>query len=179
LSIYCKLNRCKQAIRAGLAHSLFICCVAAPTITAADAVIIRLGTGGSAGTYFPIGSLIAKAISGPVGIHKDQTFYERELIAVAQRGTGSDSNVQDVSQGLLEAGLAQADIVHWAYTGSGPFENEPARDNLRGLASLYVESVHLIARSDAGITTINDLENKRVSLAEVGSGTFYYSWLPC
>jgi len=132
---------------------------------------MRVGTGGSGGTYFPIGSLIAKAISGPAGIHLKEPFYEPELIAVAQRSTGSASNVQDVSQGLLEAGLAQADVVHWAFTGTGPFENEPARDNLRAVATLYVESVHLIARTDANINTIDDLKDKRVSLDEPGSGT--------
>jgi len=63
---------------------------------------MRLGTGGSAGTYFPIGSLIAKAISGPVGVHKHEPFFEPELIAIAQRSTGSESNVLDISQGLLE-----------------------------------------------------------------------------
>ncbi len=150
---------------------LFICCVATSSIAIAEPVIMRLGTGGSGGTYFPIGSIIAKAISGPAGIHKNESFYESELIAIAQRGTGSARNVLDVSQGLLEAGLAQADIVHWAFNGTGPFENDPARDNLRGLATLYIESVHLIVHPDAQIKTIKDLKNKRVSLDEEGSGT--------
>jgi len=150
---------------------LFVCCVVIPSISFAESVIIRVGTGGTEGTYFPIGSLIAKAISGPAGVNKQESFYESELIAIPQRGTGAESNVQDVSQGLLEAGLAQADVVHWAFTGSGPFKGGPARDNLRALATLYVESVHLIARTDANITTIDDLKNKRVSLDEPGSGT--------
>jgi len=48
---------------------------------------------------------------------------------------------------------------------------KPARDNLRALATLYIESVHLIARTDANINTIEDLKDKRVSLDELGSGT--------
>ena len=150
---------------------MFICCFAIPSITVADPVIMRLGTGGSGGTYFPIGSLIAKAISGPAEIHKHESFFEPELIAVSQRGSGSASNVMDISQGLLEAGLAQADVVHWAFNGSGPFENKTALNNIRALATLYVESVHLIARKDASINSIEDLKNKRVSLDEQGSGT--------
>jgi len=150
---------------------LFVYYIATSETAIAEPVVMRVGTGGSGGTYFPVGSLIAKAISGPAGIHKHESFYEPELIAIAQRGTGSASNVLDISQGLLEAGLAQADVVHWAFNGVGPFENEPARDNLRGLATLYIESVHLIARSDANITKIEDLVGKRVSLDEQGSGT--------
>jgi len=133
--------------------------------------VFRLGTGGTGGTYFPIGSIIAEAISGPVGIDQEGSFHIPDFIAIAQRGTGSESNVVDISQGLLEGGLAQADIVHWSFNSSGPFVNEPALSNLRGLATLYLESVHLIARIDANISGIKDLKNKRVSLDEQGSGT--------
>lgn len=132
---------------------------------------MRIGTAGTGGTYFPIGTLIAKAISGPGGIHQHEPFYESELFAIAQRATGSESNVADIDGDLLEGGLAQADVVHWAFNASGPYKNERARDNLRGLATLYHESVHLIARTDANIDSIQDLKGKRVSLDEQGSGT--------
>jgi len=137
----------------------------------AEPKAFRIGTGGSGGTYLPIGSLIAEAISGTSDYHRDYSFYEPELVAVAQRSTGSASNVTDVSEGLLEAGLAQADVVHWAYTGTGPFDAENPRDNLRGLATLYLESVHLIVRNKANINNISDLVGQRVSLDEIGSGT--------
>jgi len=161
----------KTVTKACLSNLLFICIVATQSVAVAEPVVVRLGTGGSGGTYFPMGSLIAKAISGPAGIHKHESFFEAELFAIAQRGTGSASNVKDISEGFLEAGLAQADVVHWAFTASGPFENKPRCDTLRGLATLYMESVHLIARADANITTIEDLKNKRVSMDEQGSGT--------
>lgn len=157
--------------QACVSNLLLICIVATQSVAVAEPVVIRLGTGGSGGTYFPIGSLIARAISGPAGVHAHESFYESELFAITQRSTGSASNVLDISEGLLEAGLAQANVVHWAFNGSGPFENGPAYDSLRGLATLYMESVHLIARTDANITTIEDLKNKRVSLDEQGSGT--------
>jgi len=172
LSIFCQLSPLKQAIACiCFALKLFIGGIVTAAPAAAEPQILRLGTGGSEGTYFPIGSLIAKAISGPVGTHKNEPFYEPELIAIAQRGTGSASNVKDVSQNLLEAGLAQADVVHWAFNSTGPFEKEPPRDNLRALATLYSESVHLIARAGANIQSVEDLKGKRVSLDELGSGT--------
>lgn len=131
----------------------------------------RIGTGGSAGTYLPIGTLIAKAISSNSQLHRDADFYQPHLIALAQRSTGSVTNVTDVSDGLLEAGFAQADVVYWAYHGTGPFKNEAPRENLRGLATLYLESVHLIVRNEADINSITDLVGMRVSLDEQGSGT--------
>ena len=146
----------------------FVCL---PLIAAADPIIFRIGTGGSGGTYLPIGSLIAKAISGTNEHNRDKAFYEPQLIALAQRSTGSVGNVEDINDGLLEAGLAQADVTHWAYNGTGPFENETPHKNLRGLATLYLESVHLIVRNDSQINDIHDLVGKRVSLDEKGSGT--------
>lgn len=137
----------------------------------AESTILRIGTGGSAGTYLPIGTLIAKSITGTNQFHNANEYYEPNLIAIAQRAAGSGTNVADISQGLLECGLAQADVVHWAYNGSGPFSTERSRDNLRGIATLYLESVHLIARSGANINSIEDLKGQRVSLDEQGSGT--------
>jgi len=141
-----------------------------PTVQA-DPFVFRIGTGGSAGTYFPIGSLIAKSLTGASQLHVDMPYNEPELIAIAQRAVGSASNVSDLNDGLLEGGLAQANIVHWAYHGSGPFEQDEPRDNLRGLATLYLESMHLVARTGININSVQDLEGRRVSLDELGSGT--------
>ncbi|MCL4140854.1 UNVERIFIED_CONTAM: hypothetical protein GTU68_016561, partial [Idotea baltica] len=154
--------------------SIRLLCIAIfliPLASKADPTIIRIGTGGSAGTYYPIGSLIANAISDPNGLHAGASYNEPELIAIAQRATGSASNVTDVNQGLLEGGLAQADIAHWAFNAKGPFESEQASINIRGIATLYLESVHLVVRSGANINSIRDLKDKRVSLDEQGSGT--------
>lgn len=147
------------------------CILITPLITHAEPYVLRIGTGGSAGTYLPIGTLIANSITGPNNFHKSKSYFEPDLIAIAQRAAGSGSNVEDISQGLLEGGLAQADVVHWAFNGSGPFKGKPPRKNLRGIATLYLESVHLIARNGADISSIQDLEGKLVSLDEQGSGT--------
>ena len=139
--------------------------------SSANQTILRLGTGGSGGTYLPIGTLISQALSGSTEVNRNSPHYDPNLLVISQRSAGSASNVADISDGLLEAGLAQADVAHWAYNASGPFEHQPARQNLRGLATLYLESVHLIARTDANISSIKDLIGQRVSLDELGSGT--------
>lgn len=45
-------------------------------------------------------------------------------------------------------------------------------EDLRAITALYPEDIQLIARTDAGITSVQDLKGKRVSLDERGSGSY-------
>jgi uncharacterized protein len=134
----------------------------------------RIGTGGVAGTYYPIGGLIADIISNPPGArpcNKGGSCGVPGLVAIAQSSNGSVANVNAIDAGELESGFVQSDIAYWAYTGTGIFEDQGKVENLRAIANLYPESIHIVARRDAGIATVRDLEGKRVSLDEPGSGT--------
>jgi TRAP transporter TAXI family solute receptor len=146
----------------------------ASTVHAQEMRFFRIGTGGVAGTYYPIGGLIADIISNPPGARpcdKGGSCGVPGLVAIAQSSNGSVANVEAVGSGALESGFAQSDIAHWAYTGTGIFEGQGQIENLRAIASLYPESIHVVAREDAGIDEIGDLAGKRVSLDEPGSGT--------
>jgi TRAP transporter TAXI family solute receptor len=111
---------------------------------------------------------------------------------VAQATEGSVANVLAVGQGQIEAAFAQADVATWAYRGAAPViapskacrgaqtppqnGTEPLAKagpirNLRVIAALYPEAVHVVARSASGIHTIADLKGKTVALGEPGSGT--------
>jgi TRAP transporter TAXI family solute receptor len=141
---------------------------------AQDMKFFRIGTGGTEGTYYPIGGLIAHAISNPPGsrpCERGGSCGVPGLVAIAQSSNGSVANINAIRSGALESGFAQSDIVHWAYTGTGIYENRGRVENLRAIASLYQESIHLVARNGAGIRTMADLKGKRVSLDEPGSGT--------
>jgi len=134
----------------------------------------RIGTGGVAGTYYPIGGLIADIISSPPGARpcdKGGSCGVPGLVAIAQSSNGSVANVNAIDSGELESGFVQSDVAYWAYTGTGIFEDQGKVDNLRAIANLYPESIHIVARRDAGIATVRDLRGKRVSLDEPGSGT--------
>lgn len=134
----------------------------------------RIGTGGVAGTYYPIGGMIAHAISNPPGdrpCEQGGSCGPEGLVVIAQSANGSVANVEDIRLGNLESGFVQSDIAYWAYTGTGKFSgNEPARE-LRSIANLYPESIHIVARKNSGIRRVTDLVGKRVSLDEPGSGT--------
>lgn len=148
--------------------------VAATSASAQDPQFFRIGTGGTAGTYYPIGGLIANAISNPPGsrpCEEGGSCGVPGLIATALSANGSVANVNAIAGGTLESGFAQSDVATWAQTGTGIWEDREAVDGLRAIASLYPETIHLVASADSGIDSVDDLAGKRVSLDEPGSGT--------
>lgn len=148
--------------------------VLATTAAAQDLNIIRIGTGSTAGTYFPIGGLIGNAISNPPGSRpcdRGGSCGVPGLIAVAQSTGGSVANVEAVESGLMDMALSQADVAYWSYHGTGAFEGKKPRESLRAIANLFPESIHVIAHADAGIETLQDLKGKRVSIGGPGSGS--------
>lgn len=134
----------------------------------------RIGTGSTGGTYFPIGAILASAISNPPGSRECErggSCGVPGLIAVAQSTTGSVENVRAIGEGALESALSQADVAFWAYHGRHTFAESGPIKNLRAIANLYPEMIHIVVRRDAGILTVRDLKGKRVSLDREGSGT--------
>ena len=133
----------------------------------------RQGTGGAGGTYFPIGGTIANGISAPPGSRpcdKGGQCGVPGLIAIAQSTTASVFNNAAVQNGELEAGLAAADVTRSMYLGEGKFEGK-AHPNLRIVANLYPEDLHLVLPQGSTISNLGDLADKRVGIAQAGSGT--------
>ena len=140
-----------------------------------DLTFFKIGTGGTAYTYYPVGGMIANAISKPPGSRecgKGGSCGVDGLIASAVSSRGSVDNVNAIISGLRNSGFAQSDVAYWAYTGTGTMEGkEPAKD-LRTIAALFEEHIHLVTLKDSGINSVKDLKGKRVSLDEPGSGTY-------
>lgn len=133
----------------------------------------RIGTGASSGTYFPIGGLLASAISSPPGARpcdRGGSCGVPGLIAVAQATQGSVENIELIGRDQIESGFCQADIAFAAYRGLGPFAGAPM-PNLRAIASLYREAAHIVVRADSRIRSVADLKGKTVSVGEARSGT--------
>ena len=133
----------------------------------------RIGTGSAGGTYFPIGGTIANGISAPPGsrpCEKGGQCGVPGLIAIAQSTTASVFNNAAVQNGELEAGMAAADVTRDMYLGQGKFEGKP-HDKLRLVANLYPEDLHLVLPKGKTINDLGDLKEKRVGIAQAGSGT--------
>ncbi|MGB7335688.1 MAG: TAXI family TRAP transporter solute-binding subunit [Salaquimonas sp.] len=145
---------------------------AAPAL-AQETTFFRIGTGGAGGTYFPIGGTIANGLSAPPGSRPCDDGGQcgvPGLIAIAQSTTASVFNNAAVQNGELEAGLAAADVTREMYLGEGTFEGKP-HEKLRIVANLFPEDLHLVLPKGQKISNLGDLANKRVGIAQAGSGT--------
>ena len=158
-----------------LAFACFLAiCLVSTAHAEAPTKVFRLGTGGIGGTYFPIGSLLAQAISAPRQPGEPSSdAYIADMLVVPQISNGSIANVRDVHRGVLDGALVQADVAHWAYRGTGVFADERPHKQLRAIGYLYAESLHLVASVSSGIKSVADLRGRRVSLDEAGSGTLH------
>jgi uncharacterized protein len=134
---------------------------------------LRIATGSAADPFFALGTLIASAVSNPPGSRpcgEGGACGVPGLVAVAQTSQGSFANVSAIGARQVELGLAGADIADWASRGTGLFADKGQISNLRAVAALYHIAVHLVVRRDAGITQIEGLRGKRVSLGPADSG---------
>lgn len=163
--------RTLRAMIAGLAMVAGLGTIAA----AQDLKFFTIGTGGTAYTYYPVGGVIANAISKPPGSRECDAGGScgvEGLIASAVSSRGSVDNVNAIVSGLRNSGFAQSDVAYWAYTGTGTMEGKEPAEDLRTIAALFEEHIHLVALTDSGIDSVADLKGKRVSLDEPGSGTY-------
>jgi hypothetical protein len=141
--------------------------------TAQEMKFWRIGTGGAGGTYFPIGGLIANAISSPPGSRscdKGGTCGVPGLVAIAVSTNASVANMNAIHAGQLDAGLAGAQSVTQGYNGTGKFKGNK-KDKVRVIANLYPEDMHLVLTKGTKLKSLKDLNGKRVGVAAAGSGT--------
>lgn len=138
-----------------------------------DLRFFQLGTGPTGETRFPIGGLIANALSNPPGsrgCERGGSCGVPGLVAVAKSTDGSMANVEAIRTLRLDAALVHADVAFWAQHGIGPYKGK-AVPNLRGIAMIYSESLHLVASAKSAIRTVAGLKGKRVSFGETDSAT--------
>jgi TRAP transporter TAXI family solute receptor len=133
----------------------------------------RIGTGSAGGTYFPIGGLIANAISNPPGSRpcdKGGSCGVPGLVAIAQSTNASAHNVTAIQAGQMEAGLTGAATLYFAYHGEAKFEGKP-KPKLRVIANLFPEDLHLVLPKGKKLVSLKALKGQRVGIAQAGSGT--------
>lgn len=122
---------------------------------------LTLLTGGTSGTYYPLGGEMASNITNEAGIQTD-----------ALSSNASADNIIDLQAGEADLAMVQTDTIAQAIEGTGAFEGE-AVDNVLALGSLYPETVQIVTTADSGIESVEDLEGQTVSVGAPGSGTFY------
>ena len=129
--------------------------------TAASGKELKFTTGGSSGTYYGFGSVLAGQISGATG---------SKITAV--EGAGSQGNIELMDMGGAELGFVQSDVMAYAYDGTNLFADFGAVDCFSTVAALYMEQVQIVT-CDPAIKTVADLAGKNVSIGAAGSGVYY------
>lgn len=138
---------------------------AAGTALAQQRVFFGIATGGTGGTYYPLGGMLAQLISNKA------TVDGKKFAATAEAAGASVGNAKLLGTKDIESAFVAADILDAAFNGKNQFANAPLK-NLRALGALYPETVQLITRADSGINSVKDLKGKSISSGSPGSGQY-------
>jgi uncharacterized protein len=149
-----------------LAVTMMSCCVlaltAAPEYLQANQTFVTIGTGGVTGVYYPTGGAICRLVN------KDRKNHG--IRCTVESTGGSVYNVNAIAGGELDLGVVQSDVQFNAYNGTEGFVDAGANKDLRAVFSIHPEPFTVVARTDSGITKIQDFAGKRVNIGNPGSG---------
>ncbi len=120
---------------------------------------MTLATGGTSGVYFPLGGAIGQVLSNK----SDGAF------SVTAQATGaSGENMRLIEGGDVDIAIVQNDVADAAFNGNAPFKSKLG--DVRAIARLYPEYLHVVAGKDSGIKSIEDFKGKKISVGARGSG---------
>jgi len=140
--------------------SALIFLIAGGVIEAGNLKSLSISTGGTGGTYYPLGAALAKAISETGD----------GISATAQSGNASVANCNLLARGDVETAFVQNNVADDAYNGRGVFEGHAVSD-LRVIAALYPETVQVVARKAANVRILTEAKGKIIAVGDKGSGT--------
>ncbi len=122
---------------------------------------LSFATGGTSGTYYPIGSAMASVIT------KNLTGVE-----VTAEATGASiANMKMMRSGDVDMMMGASNSTYGGYAGEPPFDAASAVTTIRGVMSLYPEIFQFVVLKSSGIKSIEDLKGKKVAVGAPGSGT--------
>lgn len=121
---------------------------------------LQMLTGGTSGTYYPLGGEMATNITEATGIQTD-----------AVSSNASADNVIALSEGDAELAFVQTDVMSNAIDGINSFEGNTI-DNVLAIGALYPETIQIVTTAESGIASVEDLAGKSVSVGAPGSGTY-------
>ena len=151
-----KLSACITAIAAATAM------MAPVTSVQAQQKFMTIGTGGVTGVYYAAGGAICRLVN------KDRA--QHGFRCTVESTGGSVANINTISAGDMDFGVAQSDAQYNAFKGVKAFDGKAVSD-LRAVFSLHPEPLNLMVRKESGINSLADLKGKRVNIGNPGSGT--------
>jgi uncharacterized protein len=136
--------------------------VVAASMTGAHAQqFINVLTGGTSGVYYPLGVALSE-------IYAENMQGTRTQV---QATKASVENLNLLAQGRGEIAFALGDAVQLGWEGNQEAGYPAPLTGLRAIAAIYRNYVQIVASADAGVTSLNDLKGKSVSVGAPASGT--------
>ncbi|MEQ9546286.1 MAG: TAXI family TRAP transporter solute-binding subunit [Marinobacter sp.] len=135
---------------------------ASSAVSAQEQQFVTIGTGGVTGVYYPAGGAICRLVN--------MNRKEHGIRCSVESTGGSVYNLNAIREGELDLAVAQSDWQYHAYNGTSEFESAGKNEKLRAVFSLHPEPFTVVASKGSGIETFEDLEGKRVSIGNPGSG---------
>jgi len=89
---------------------------------------------------------------------------------VVTEGGSSVTGLQNLHRGTIDVAMTMADVAYLAYAGQLDRSTAPFEE-LRGLAVISLNTLHLVVAKGGTISSIRDLKGTRVALGPVGSAT--------
>lgn len=115
---------------------------------------LTMGTGGTAGTYYPLGGALSQIISDNSG----------GVVNITAQSTGASiENINLLAAGDVDLIIVQNDMSDYAYNGTEFFKDRKI-ENITAIARLYPEHIQVIASKESGIKTIADFKGKSISV---------------
>lgn len=121
---------------------------------------VNIATGGTAGVYYPLGGAIAEILNKTIP----------GMNATAQTTGASVANINMLKDKKIELAMVQNDTAYYAFNGTEMFKDKKV-DSIRGISTLYNETVQIVVMENSSIKSINDLRGKKVAVGAIGSGT--------
>jgi TRAP transporter TAXI family solute receptor len=125
---------------------------------AAPAQFITIATGGTGGTYYFLGSGMAKIIEK----------YVPNVKVSVESTAASTENVRLVAGKKVHFAIVMPDGAYFGYHGGREFKNVKY-PNLRSVMAGHTSPMHFMVRSNSGFKSLADLKGKRVALSAPGS----------
>ncbi len=119
---------------------------------------VKIATGNTGGTYYPIGVAFGKVLSDKVP----------GCVSSAMATGGSVDNVNMLRSGEVQIAMIMSTVADWAYKGEQNFSGKSFPE-MRAISSLWSNQMQVIVSKD--IQKFEDLKGKKFVVGAVGSGT--------
>lgn len=118
--------------------------------------LLKIGTGGATGAYYPIGGGVCQQL-------KDVSLAGKKVICIANTTGGSTDNLEKLSLGQVDYAIVQADLLDDA--------SKAGNSNLRALFSLHQEFFTMVSPQKSNISQLSDLQGKTINAGRENSAS--------